>query len=145
MFTIVKDTEYIAFTMVSDPSNVHLLVQRFEELAPEWGIGSSRRIALALRELLSNAILLGGRRDGSRKVRCWVERTPEGPFKITVEDESGGGGFGLINTGLPDDSRNGHRRSHDLIRKICRNLQFNMRGNRVTVFVDAAEDDEMEQ
>ena len=147
MFTIVKDKEYLAFTVVSDPSNVYPLIRRFEELAPEWGIENSGRIALVLRELLSSAVMRGGPSAGSsRKVRCWVERTPEGPFKITVEDEEGWEGFGSIVSRKPDESQDVTRRSMDLIRKICRSLQFNARGSRVTALVDAtANDDEATQ
>ena len=147
MFTIVKDKEYLAFTVVSDPSNVYPLIRRFEELAPEWGLENSGRIALVLRELLSSAVMRGTQAAGlSRKVRCWVERTPEGPFKITVEDEDGWNGFGSVIGRKPDESQDTARLSMDLIRKICRSLQFNARGSRVTALVDAtACEDEVTQ
>ncbi len=139
MFTIVKDKEYIAFTLVSEPSSIYPLVRRFEELAPEWGISNSGRIALVLRELLSDAVMRGKPQDGSRRVRCWVERTSEGPFKITVENEGGGLGFGFFNTSAPDALQNERGDGYALVRKVCRNLNLNARRNRVTALVDATE------
>jgi anti-sigma regulatory factor (Ser/Thr protein kinase) len=139
MFTVIRDRDYIAFAMASDPSYVHALIRYFEELAPDWGIGDSGRMAVVLRELLSNAITHGNRQDRSRNVSCRIERTPEGPFRITVEDEGTGFDFGCVNTTMPVDPRNVRRRGYILIRSICRSLHFNRRGNRVTVLVDQTE------
>lgn len=139
MFTVVRDNKYLAFTLASDPAAVYPVIRHFEDLAPEWGIDHSERIAVVLRELLSNAVIHGNRRDPARKVRCWIERTPEGPLKITVEDEGAGFDFGRVNTTMPVDPRKIHQRGYVLIHRICRNLNINARGNRVTALVDATE------
>ncbi len=113
------------------------LVPQFGELAPEWGLDNSGRIAVVLRALLSCVISGGNQQAKSPKVHCWIERTPEGPFKITAEDEGAGYFFACLDTMMSNNPLAGHRGNDAILRRLCRNMQINAQGNRVTVLVDA--------
>ncbi len=143
MFTVVRDNTSVHITLASNPSFIQPLLKRFEEIAREWGVDNAGRIVIVLRELLSNAIVHGNNSRQSLVVRCHIERTPEGPFRIVVEDEGSGFDFACLDMTLPEDPRHAHRRGYILIRKICRHLEFNASGNRVTVLVDAADQEEV--
>ena len=139
MFTVVRDGRAVHVTLASNPSFVQPLLKRFEEIAREWGIDNAGRIVIVLRELLFNAIVHGNDNRQSLVVHCSIERTPEGPFRIVVEDEGAGFDFGCLDMSFPEDPRRTSRRGYILIRKICRQIEFNAAGNRVTVLVDAAD------
>ena len=142
MFTVVHDSGSINFALASNPSFVQPLIKRFEEIAREWGVDNAGRIVIVLRELLFNAIVHGNNNRQSLLVECRIDRTPEGWFKIAVQDEGNGFDFRSLDMTFPEDPRNLPRRGYILIRKICRDLEFNASGNRVTVLVDAVNRDE---
>ena len=139
MFTVVRDDRLVQITLASNPSFVQPLLKRFEDIAREWGIDNAGRILIVLRELLFNDIVHGNNSRQSRVVRCSIERIPGGVFRIAVEDEGDGFDFTCMDMSFPEDPRRVHRRGYILIRKICRQIEFNAQGNRVTVLVDAAD------
>jgi hypothetical protein len=70
-------------------------------------------------------------------VHCWIERTPEGPFKITAEDEGAGYFFACLDAMMSNNPRAGQHGNGAILRRLCRDMQINAQGNRVTVLVDA--------
>lgn len=139
MFTVAYDSRSVNFTLESNPSFVQPLIKHFEQIAKEWGVDNAGRIVIVLRELLCNAIGHGNRNQPSLLVHCRIERTPEGPFWIVVQDEGNGFDFTSLDMSFPEDPRNMRKRGYILVRKICRHLEFNASGNRVSVLVDAAD------
>ncbi len=142
MFTVVRDGRSVHITLASNPSFVQPLLKRFEEIAREWGVDNAGRIVIVLRELLFNAIVHGNHSRQAQVVRCSIERTATGPFRIVVEDEGAGFDFTCIDMSFPEDPRRTQRRGFILLRKICQSIEFNAAGNRVTVVVDAADQEE---
>lgn len=130
----------LAFSISSDPSLVHPIIQSAEQFARDLGVQDASRISVLLCELLSNAITHGNLSNRTRIVRCRIEHLVAGRFKIVVEDEGEGFDYARLNTSLPEDPRSIQRRGYVLIRRICSGLEFNQRGNRVTAYFDTAQD-----
>ena len=97
---------------------------------------------IVLRELLANAIAHGNRNELSRMVRCRVERLAGEAFRIVVQDEGDGFDTASVDMTFPDDPRNMLRRGYVLVRRICRQLEFNDRGNQVAAVVAAPSGEE---
>ena len=138
MFTIVRDSRYVAFTFAPAPATIYPAIQWFKKLAPEWGSDNADRIASALQDLLLRAAAQGDQQGRSREMRCRIERTCEGVFRITLEDEPAWFDFNFRNTTLQNASRKVHQRVHIGIRKIFRNAGFHVGDNRMTALVNAA-------
>ena len=142
MFTVARDNKSVNFTLESNPFFIQPLIKRFEQIAGEWGVDNAGRIVIVLRELLCNAVGHGNRNQPSLLVHCRIERTPEGPFWIVVQDEGNGFDFKGLDMSFPEDPRTINKRGYVLIRKICRHVEFNANGNRVSVLVDAVGQEE---
>jgi hypothetical protein len=56
---------------------------------------------------------------------------------VTVEDEGEGFDYHALHMALPEDARRISNRGYILINNLCRTLEFNDCGNRVTVLIDA--------
>jgi len=125
----------ISFVLPSDLIFVHPAVRQAESFARDYGVKDDSRISVVLRELLSNAIVHGNKNVPSRVVTCRIEYPWAGQFRITVEDEGQGFDFSCVNTSLPEDPRSVRNRGYVLVRNICSSIEFNDRGNRVTVLV----------
>ncbi len=137
MLMAVRDSQAVTLMIASDVSYIHAAVRRAEAFIQEYAEDNSSKIAVVLRELLSNAITHGNNNDIDRTVQCRIEHAGGGQFKVVVEDEGDGFDYGNLDTALPDDPRNLRHRGYVLVRNLCRSLEFNTRGNRVTVVIDA--------
>lgn len=127
----------ITLILPSDMGSVRSAVRRAEEFVQECGAQDDADVSLVLRELLANAIVHGNGSIPARTVTSRIEFMGKGQFRITVEDEGEGFDFRCVDTSLPEDPRRVRRRGYVLICRICSGLEFNERGNRVTVLVDA--------
>lgn len=142
MFTVVREDSAVQFVLASNPSFVQPLLKRFEEVAGEWGAVDTGGTVIVLRELLANAITHGNHNELSRMVRCRVERVAGETFRIEVQDEGDGFDTASVDMTFPDDPRNMLRRGYVLVRRICRQIEFNDRGNRVAAVVATASGEE---
>ncbi len=135
----IRDKASISYTLGSDLAHVHRVVRQSEDFARQWGVDDYMSISIVMKELLENAIVHGNGNIPSRTVKCHLERTCDGHFRIVVEDEGNGFDFASLDTSLPDDPRNIRNRGYVLIRSICNALEFNERGNQVTALIHASE------
>ena len=122
----------------SDLAFIHSAVRKAEKFAQECGADGVSTISVVLRELLANAVAHGNHNAPDLKVDLHIEYDGEGAFRITVEDEGEGFDYSCLDTRIPEDPRNIHNRGYMLIRNMCRSVEFNERGNRVTVLLDMA-------
>jgi anti-sigma regulatory factor (Ser/Thr protein kinase) len=125
-----------SFRIVSDVALIHPAVQRVEAFVQQFGIDDASRLLLVLRELLMNAVYHGNGNDHGRSVAFDVEYLGQEQFRVSVEDEGRGFDYSALDLTIPDDPRRIRNRGYIVIRRICRSLEFNDRGNRVTVEVD---------
>ncbi len=89
-------------------------------------------VALALREMLINAVEHGNRLDPERAVRCRVE--PEGTehLRIDVTDEGEGFDRDGMRFRLPSDPLTDRHRGLALIHAVADTVTFNHKGNRIS-------------
>jgi len=87
-----------------------------------------------LRELLMNAVRHGNKSNNKRHVRCSIELLGEKYFKIVVEDQ--GEGFDCNNFVMNfQDCQDPIKRSgYFLIKRFSDRIEFNDKGNCVTVY-----------
>ena len=94
-------------------------------------------IKVVLRELLMNAVIHGNGSNGELLVKCAIEHLGDKDFKILVEDE----GSGFDHRRVADDDQDlqypEKRRGYLLINRLSDRIQFNDKGNRVTVYLKA--------
>jgi serine/threonine-protein kinase RsbW len=90
-----------------------------------------------LRELLMNAVIQGNKSNRALSVRCDIEYLGEKRFKIWVEDEGGGFDHGSVVNVDQDFQYPKKGRGYVLINRLSDRIQFNEKGNRVTVYLKA--------
>ena len=93
-------------------------------------------IGLAVREAVANAVLHGNRCDSKKKVHLKAA-VQQGVLEIWIQDEGEGFDFLCVDTSFPEEPRSVRQRGYVLICRVATSLEFNERGNRVTVLVDA--------
>jgi serine/threonine-protein kinase RsbW len=136
MFTVVRESKAVYFTLASNQFFVQPLIRRFDEIAREWGVDNATDVDVVLRELLFNAIIHGNHNQQCLLVYCRIERAREGVIRIVVQDEGDGFDLSCLGETFPEASRTSRGRGYLLIRNLCRELKFNASGNRVSVLVD---------
>jgi anti-sigma regulatory factor (Ser/Thr protein kinase) len=142
LFSTVRDGNSISFTLASDIALVHPAIRLSEGFVQQCGIGDTSKISLVVRELLSNAVVHGNKDISTRSVTCRIECLRHGLFRIVVEDEGEGFDFESLDTSFPEDPRTITKRGFILIRRFCTTLEFNKRGNRVTVLIKGSDNNE---
>jgi serine/threonine-protein kinase RsbW len=103
------------------------------------GSRATLNLRVALGEVLANAILYGNAEDPEKLVRVEAELSP-GTARVTVTDE--GGGFdphAIEDPTLPENVERSHGRGLFLLRTLADDVEFNERGNAVTLTVHAAD------
>lgn len=132
------DGDGITLTLPSSLAAIQWTMGLAEEYLKDCGSESRARVAVVLRELLANAITHGNRGLRDRHVYCEVRREPEDTVVVVVEDEGEGFDYHGLDTTVPEDARGVLRRGYLLIRSIASTVEFNPRGNRVTVRIAVA-------
>jgi anti-sigma regulatory factor (Ser/Thr protein kinase) len=136
---VKRDGKSISFVLPSDLAVIHPTVRGIEDFARDCGVGDTSALSVVLRELLANAVVHGNFNSPARTVRGRVEHIAEGQFRIAVEDEGEGFDYAALDMSLPEDPRNIRNRGYVIVRNICSVLEFNERGNKVTVVIEAPE------
>jgi hypothetical protein len=136
MLTIVRDRQYISLTLDPQVSVIHPAVQWFKELATQWDLDNADRLASTLGELLFSAVAERKPRDGSGEMHCQIERTSEGPFRITVVEE--GYRFHCETVTARSAARRACQRVRIGIRRLFREVQSHTQDSRLTALVDTA-------
>jgi len=119
-------------------SQWHLVDRVIREVQCFWGnhrISESLEINLIIRELLNNAIEHGNRDLPGRTILCRIEHHVRDVLKVTVEDEGKGFDYRSLDMKLPADPGRIRNRGFALINSFAEKIEFNDRGNSITVFV----------
>lgn len=135
MFQTNKQSRSIAFEFSSKTGLAFRAIRECLEYLGKYSADSELiDTHVILRELLRNALEHGTKSDVERLVKCGVEHLGEKRLKIVVEDQ--GDGFDYRNVvACVDDLEDPVRRSgYFLIKKLSERIEFNNRGNRVTVY-----------
>lgn len=130
------DSESMSFVIPSDMELVQEVLQRADEFARRHGVPDDSKTNIVLRELLANAIFHGNRNDRSLNVEGRIEHMGKQTMRIIVEDRGKGFDYSGLEIAIPDDPRHIQNRGYALISNLCKSLDFNERGNRVTAVVE---------
>lgn len=114
------------------------VVEACERLAFS-GSRATLNLRVALGEALANAILYGNREEPDRLVRLDAELSA-GSAVVTVEDEGTGFDPGeVLDPTRPENRDRSHGRGLFLLRALADDVEFNERGNAVTLTIHSAD------
>ena len=128
----------------NDPRDIGAAVDQLVERSLRAGFDDADRLRFNLRvsitEALANAMLNGNRKDPSKRVKLEAKLGPD-RLVIRVTDE----GHGFDPRQLPDPTLPEHRvlgsgRGIFLIRSLMDAVEFNDRGNSITMVLERAAD-----
>jgi serine/threonine-protein kinase RsbW len=129
------DGSAIRFSFSSDMQLAQEVIQETARFFNALEISQLVGIKVVLHELLKNAIEHGNRNDPALKICCEIERLDEKELRIKVRDEGNGFDFKLLDLRLPDDPRRIRKRGFLIVNSIAERLEFNRKGNQVTVHI----------
>lgn len=129
------EMQVIDFQIPSEMKWVTPTVAAAQRFAWQRGAHSTMGLALALRELLTNAVEHGNHCDPTRFVYCRVSTDVGGVLRIDVEDEGEGFDHRTLERTLPEDPRRVRQRGYLLVFAVCQEVHFNDKGNRVSVLL----------
>lgn len=140
MFKIEKDTGSITFKLSSKLRLADSVIKESQEYLKQYEISEFSGFKLVLRELLNNAVEHGNQKIIERIVTCKIEHIEGRRFKITVEDEGGGFDYDKLIMTLPENPRQIRNRGYALINAFTDQIEFNKKGNCVTVYISFHEE-----
>ena len=135
MRQIDKSDKCLTFQISSETSLVDKLLKETEIFLD--GINTKNRsgLMIVLRELLLNALIHGNKNVVERHIKGRIEKLEKNRLRIEVEDEGGGFDYQNLDMGLPENPRHLKRRGYILINALSDRIEFNSRGNCITVYV----------
>jgi len=140
MFKIDKDPGSVTFKLSSEMSLVDSVIRESQVYLKHYDISEFSNFKLVLRELLNNAIEHGNFNIREKIVKCKIEHIGNKRFKITVEDEGEGFKYDNLIMTLPEDPRQIRNRGFALINAFTDQIEFNKKGNCVTVYISFLEE-----
>lgn len=135
MFNIQEDHTTIRFEINSEMRHVDRIVRETREFLEQLDLEISSDFKIVLRELLINAIEHGNHSHSDRTVSCSLEQLEKKLFKLIVEDQGEGFDFDSLEMEIPQDPRQVRNRGYVLIRSSSEKIEFNEKGNQVTVYL----------
>lgn len=134
MFNVREAPTAIRIELASEPDHIERVIREAGFFLEKRGCDSCLAFNIVVRELLRNAIEHGNLSIAGRRIFFTLEMAAASFCRFTVEDE--GEGFAHARLGPPaEDPRRGRRRGLVLIRELVEQLEFNERGNRVSVML----------
>ncbi len=136
MDDIERDSESLCFAIPSSLDFVREALETVEAFFNEFNISKSmsRQNSIILRELLVNAIQHGHSYKSNLKVHVRIAHVRDKQFKIIVEDKGKGFDYRNVERSKLEDVRAISKRGYVLISKLAEHLEFNEKGNCVTVY-----------
>lgn len=119
----------------SEISNLRIVEKTIDEVSAELGVKEDYygKILVSTLEAVNNAIMHGNKSDMKKFVNIEIVYRKKELF-ISVEDEGSGFKPGEIpDPTQPENIENLHGRGVFLMSKLADNIEFNKRGNRVTM------------
>jgi anti-anti-sigma factor len=140
MFKVAENKKSIIFTLSSEVQLADSVIKESQRFLKQFDISEFSGFKLVLRELLNNAVEHGNYNLSDRTVVCRIEYIGDKRFKITVQDEGKGFDYGKLVMTLPEDPRQIRNRGYALVNAFSDQIDFNDKGNRVTVYVTFMEE-----
>jgi len=133
---VVKDGRSMSMAIASEMTYVFVAMRLSERFAQECGIVDTAKVALVLRELLSNAVFQGGSGASGRSIQCGIECSEDGRVRIVAEVQGEGSDYAGLDTFLPEVAQGTANRGHELLGSACAALECDKNGRRVTAHVE---------
>ncbi len=138
MFKSNKHNNSISFEFSSHTELAHRVIEECRQYLKVYYTHSEIiEINVLLRELLINAIEHGNKSRVEHYVKCCMVYMDKKRLKIVVEDQGLGFDYLHVDMQLPEPSEPVKRSGYILIRALSEEIDFNDRGNRVTVYYNA--------
>lgn len=134
IFKITKHETSIHFQLSTGPNLISRAIQETKLFIIVLGFRDFSGLNLILQELMSNAAEHGNKGDKNRKIFCSIVQIQGPLFKVTVADEGGGFDYSRLDMTMPEDRYQVRRRGYPLIRAFSEKIEFNDKGNQVTVW-----------
>jgi len=132
MFSVTTSRERLEIKLLATPENVEAADRETHKFLTWTGKDVyAFRILLVMREALNNTVQIGSDRGEGCKVRysLAVQRSS---LKMEVEDDGNGFDWQAL-MALKDDSAADHGRGIDIMKKYATSMQYNEKGNLVTL------------
>ena len=135
MISVEQSDTTIFFRACSLPQDVVCILEKTKRFFSQRDICDFHEFSIVQRELLNNALDHGNRFSPDLKILCSIEILESNKVKLIVED--GGKGFchASLDVPTPNNLKKINRRGYILINAFSENIEFNKKGNRVTVYL----------
>ncbi len=140
MFRLDEQENQIVFKFSAEMKLIDRLIKELKEVFPGFGDESSfSPLRLLMREMLINAVEHGCHKNPGLCVSGLVRRIADMRYLVTVEDEGDGFDYKSLNFRLSGDSTQFRSRGFPLINALSDGIEFNEKGNSVTVYITLQE------
>lgn len=140
MFRLDEQENQIVFKFSAEMKLVDRLIKELKEVFPGFGDESSfSPLKLVMREILINAVEHGCAKNPGLCVNGLVRKIADKRYLVTVEDEGPGFDYKSLNFQLSGDASQLRSRGFPLINALSDGIEFNEKGNSVTVYVTLQE------
>jgi anti-sigma regulatory factor (Ser/Thr protein kinase) len=135
--TLKQDSSQLT-TRLSMPSGLYFIepaIQMLERFFEERDV-CVPRLSLVVTELLRNAVTHGNKGQPDKTVELRAEMVDPQQVRISVQDQGEGFDWWTVDLSIPDFPRRLIRRGLLLVAGCARSIEFNGRGNRVSIQMD---------
>jgi anti-sigma regulatory factor (Ser/Thr protein kinase) len=137
MFLRSEEGNTIVYKISSEMHHIDSVVGHCKEDLSRFNIVSDdSEFKVIVRELLNNAVRHGNHEIIEKTVTCSIEYLGARQFKIAVEDQGSGFNYRNINMDLPENSDLIKRKGYALINAFSKRIEFNEKGNRISVYTE---------
>ena len=133
MVNISEREASIELKISSEMKYVDIVIKNLEDYFQRRRISKLEKFKIVVRELLINAIEHGNLNIKEKQIVCFIECIAGDIFRITVQDEGDGFQYRDLDMKIPDDPQQIRSRGYSLINEFCEQIEFNEKGNRVSV------------
>ncbi len=144
MFNVNENNNSIDFEISSEMRMVDHVAHECREFLKKYNVMCFSNPKLVLRELLINAIEHGNRNIAESKVVCKIEHLENFRFKMLALDQGDGFDYNSLDMELPDDPDQLRNRGYALINAFTEKIEFNEKGNGITVYLNLNPETEYE-
>jgi len=136
MFSRSEEGNIIVYKISSEISSVDSVIEHCKEDLSRFNvISDSTEFKVIVRELLNNAVKHGNHEIAEKTVTCNIEYLGARRFKIVVEDQGSGFNYRNINMDIPETDQI-KRKGYSLINAFSKRIEFNEKGNRISVYTE---------
>jgi anti-sigma regulatory factor (Ser/Thr protein kinase) len=144
MFVRNEEGNLIVYKISSEWHHIDSVLERCTEDLSRFNIvsssssssSSSSEFKVIVRELLNNAISHGNREIAEKVITLRIEYLGARRFKIVVEDQGRGFNYRNITMDIPENTENIRRKGYVLINAFSKRIEFNEKGNRISVYTE---------